>query len=173
MALLAGQAQAAGQAGGHAGQHEAVLPLPQDGGQGGEYQPHHLGLHPQEDQLGGACDLLVGGHHRPGQLRGQGLRLGCGAVRQQDSLRQCTSGRRPGHGGPHIAGADKADCLIHKRILLMFGFFLIIPWNLGIVQIFSLLKNLNKFLIVFLPPVLYTMCTNTVSTVSRKEELLC
>ena len=114
-----------GEAGGHGAQHKAVRPSGQDGGDLGHETGHHLGLDPQEDEVAGLGNFLVGGHPGVGQLGAKCLRLGGGAVGQvQDGAlcRALVGGL--GQGGAHIAGADETDLGKHGVTSLRKSYFL-------------------------------------------------
>ena len=90
---------------------EAVAPGGQNRGDGLKHPGHHLGLYPQEDVIGlGHNGGAVSGG--AAQLGGQSLRLGGGAVAENDLVRRdmLHSGLR--QSGAHVAGADKAKGVV-------------------------------------------------------------
>ena len=100
----------------HADEDKPVLPGRQHRGNFFQNTGHHLGFDPQENPLGVLGHLAVGGGHLTAQPLGQHLRLGGGAVGQQNGRRvyRFTGGF---HQGPrHISSADESQ-LIHTIAL--------------------------------------------------------
>ena len=102
------------QSGGQGGQHEAVLPGGQGGGDALKHFLHHLGLYAQKDQRAGLGNLLIG-DRGSAQLLRQSPGLGRGPVGEKQPGIRAALGRGPGQNGPHSAGADKTDGMIHSE----------------------------------------------------------